>query len=43
MNGIFESDESTYDDEKELFETRKEIKVLIENLETSSNARKNKN
>jgi len=41
-NGIFESDESTYKDEKELFETRKEIKVLIENLEAYSNARKNK-
>jgi hypothetical protein len=42
MNGIYESQQSNYDNEElELFRTNKEIKNLIENLEKSTNARKN--
>jgi len=42
MNGVYESQQSNYDNEElELFRTNKEIKNLIENLEKSTNARKN--
>lgn len=41
-NGVYESQQSNYDNEEiELFKTNKEIKNLIENLEKSTNARKN--
>jgi len=42
MNGIYESEQPTYDqEEKEIFATNNEIKYLIENLEKFNNARKN--